>query len=87
MGGNEQRRTRFRIRCGSNGQRSEEVVNINKKHFLMIGSSFGVPWFVLGSSLVFCREGIREVQRMGILKFVRFAHSLENATESLKFRG
>ena len=40
---------------------AREVVNINKKHFLMIGSSFGVPWFVLGSSLVFYREGIREV--------------------------
>ena len=66
---------------------AREVVNINKKHFLMIGSSFGVPWFVLGSSLVFYREGIREVQRKRILKFVHFAHSLEDATESLQFRG
>ena len=27
---------------------AREVVNINKKHFLMIGSSFGVPWFIIG---------------------------------------
>ena len=88
-GGKEQRRVQGMLQCdwGGHGQRSEEVVNINKKHFLMIGSSFGVPWFVLGSSLVFYREGIREVQRKRILKFVHFAHSLEDATESLQFRG
>ena len=60
---------------GGNGQRSEEVVNINKKHFLMIGSSFGIPRFFFGSSLVFCREGIREVQRKGILRKSTFCAS------------
>ena len=39
--------------CGGNGQRSEEVVNLNKKHFLVVGSSFEVPRFVFGFSLVF----------------------------------
>ena len=34
----------------------------------MIQSSFEVPWFILGSSLVFDREGIRKEQRKGILK-------------------
>ena len=57
---------------------AREVVNINKKHFLMIGSSFGVPWFVLGSSLVFYREGIREVQRKGILRKVLFSKKYPN---------
>ena len=55
-----------------------EVVNINKKHFLMIGSSFGVPWFFLGSSLVFYREGIREVQRKRILRKVLFYEKYPN---------
>ena len=44
----------------------------------MIGSSFGVPWFVLGSSLVFYREGIREVQRKGILIKVLFCANTPN---------
>ena len=57
---------------------AREVVNINRKHFLMIGSSFGVPWFVLGSSLVFYREGIREVQRKGILRKVLFSKKYPN---------
>ena len=52
---------------GGNGQRSEEVVNINKKHFLMIGSSFGVPWFVFGSSLVFNPRGIGKGKGTGNL--------------------
>ena len=57
---------------------AREVVNINKQHFLLAGSSFGVPWFVLGSSLVFYREGIREVQRKGILRKVLFSKKYPN---------
>ena len=64
---------------GGNGQRSEEVVNINKKHFLMIGSSFGVPWFFFGSSLVFSQRKIEEVQRKGILIIVLFVYYKQNA--------
>lgn len=56
----------------------EEVVNINKQHLLRVGSSFGVPWFVLGSSLVFYREGIREVQRKRILRKVLFSKKYPN---------
>ena len=44
-------------------------------------------FFILGSSLVFDKEGIRKEQRKGILKIVRFAHSLEDGTLCLLFRG
>ena len=33
----------------------------------MFGSSFEVPWFVLGSSLVFCSAEIEKVQGKEIL--------------------
>ena len=51
---------------------AREVVNINKQHFLMIGSSFGVPWFVLGFSLVFCSTEIGKVQQKRVLIKVLF---------------
>ena len=60
---------------GGNEQRSKEVVNINKKHFLMIGSSFGVPWFVFGSSLVFYTRLKGKVQGKGILRKSTFCAS------------
>ena len=54
----------------------------------MIQSSFEVPWFILGSSLVFDREGIRKEQRKGILKIDgEQARSLEDGTLCLLFRG
>ena len=37
---------------------SVNVANLNKKHFWVVGSSLGVPWFILGSSLVFKPRGI-----------------------------
>ena len=43
--------------------------NLNKSTFL----SFGVLWFVLGSSLVFDTRAIGKVQRGGILIFVLFS--------------
>ena len=39
--------------------------NIKKIHFLMIGSCLGVPWFVLGSSLVFYSIKTARVQGKG----------------------
>ena len=44
-----------------------EVANLNKKHFLVVGSSLGVPWFIFGSSLVFTPRGIGKVQGKGNL--------------------
>ena len=38
----------------------------------MVGSSLGVPWFILGSSLVFNPRGIGKVQGKGILRKVLF---------------
>ena len=49
--------------------------NLKKKHFLVVGSSLVVPWFILGSSLVFYKGKIQKVQRYGILKIVRFFSS------------
>ena len=42
------------------------------KRTFVIGSSFDVPWFVFGFSLVFDKEQIYKVQGKGILKIVRF---------------
>ena len=39
-----------------------EVANLNKKHFWVVGSSLGVPWFIFGSSSVFNPRGIGKVQ-------------------------
>ena len=44
-----------------------EVANLNKKHFLVVGRSLGVPWFIFGSSLVFNPRGIGKVQGKGNL--------------------
>ena len=44
-----------------------EVANLNKKHFWVVGRSLGVPWFILGSSLVFNPRGIGKVQGKGNL--------------------
>ena len=41
--------------------------NLKKKHLLEFGRSYGVPRFVLGSSLVFGAEHIYKVQGEGIL--------------------
>ena len=86
--GNKQRRTRCRIRCGSNGQRGqgrrpnaigavmdkggEEVVNINKKHFLLAGSCAVVRSVFSRSSLGKIGQGIRVVKETAILTKVLF---------------
>ncbi len=49
-----------------------EVANLNKKHFWVVGRSLGVPWFVLGSSLVFYTRLKGKVQGKGILRKVLF---------------
>ena len=54
-----------------------EVANLNKKHFLVVGSSLGVPWFIFGSSLVFNLRGIGKVQGKGNLNKSTF---LEKST-------
>ena len=46
--------------------------NLNKSTFLVVGSSLVVPWFVLGSSLVFYTGEIRTVQGKEILRKVLF---------------
>jgi len=46
--------------------------NLNKQHFLMVGSSFGFPWFFFGFSLVFYKGAIGKVQGWGILTKVLF---------------
>ena len=53
-------------------KRSKRDGNLNKKHFLVVGSSLVVPWFVLGSSLVFYTVHIYKVQGNGILRIVLF---------------
>ena len=54
-----------------------EVANLNKKHFLVVGCSLGVPWFIFGSSLVFNLRGIGKVQGKGNLNKSTF---LEKST-------
>ena len=48
-------------------KRGERNGNLNKKPFFVIRSSFEAPWFVLGSSLVFCTKEIGKIQREEIL--------------------
>ena len=50
--------------------------NLNKSTFLVVGSSLVVPWFVLGSSLVFYPREIRTVQGKEILRKVLFKKSI-----------
>ena len=50
-----------------------EVANLNKKHFWVVGRSLGVPWFILGSSLVFYTRLKGKVQGKGILRKVLFS--------------
>ena len=47
--------------------------NLNKTHILEFGSSFGVPWFFFGSSLVFYSIKTAKVQGKGILRKRLFA--------------
>ena len=51
-------------------KRSKRDGNLNKSTFLVVGSSLVVPWFVLGSSLVFYTRLKGKVQGKGILRKV-----------------
>ena len=56
-----------------------EVANLNKKHFWVVGRSLGVPWFILGSSLVFYTRLKGKVQGKGILRKVLFLEKYPNS--------
>ena len=56
-------------------KRGKRDGNLNKKHFLVVGSSLVVPWFILGSSLVFNTEQIGKELGKGILIKVLFAQA------------